>query len=41
MGRTKRYTRRRKIIIRRTGKSYVYRNRVYLGKKPQTGGGAV
>ena len=42
MGRRKRYTRRRRIIIiRGTGKPYVYRNRVCLGKKPQTGGGAV
>ena len=41
MGRRKRYTRRIIIIIRRTGKPYVYRNRVCLGKKPQTGGGAV
>ena len=41
MGRRKRYTRRRRIIIRRTGKPYVYRNRVCLGKKPQTVGGAV
>ena len=40
MGRRKRYTRRRRII-RGTGKPYVYRNRVCLGKKPQTGGGAV
>ena len=42
MERRKRYTRRRRrIIIRGTGKPYVYRNRVCLGKKPQTGGGAV
>ena len=43
MGRRKRYTRIIIIIIiiRRTGKPYVYRNRVCLGKKPQTGGGAV
>ena len=43
MGRRKRYTRRRRRrrIIRGTGKPYVYRNRVCLGKKPQTGGGAV
>ena len=44
MGRRKRYTRRRRRRRRRirgTGKPYVYRNRVCLGKKPQTGGGAV
>ena len=40
MGRKRRYAKRRKGK-RGRGLPYVYNNKIYLGKKPQTGSGAL
>ena len=39
--RWRRYYKRRKGKKRGRGIPYIYKNRIYLGKKPQTGTGAV
>ena len=39
--RQRRYYKRRKGKKRGRGIPYIYKNRIYLGKKPQTGTGAV
>ena len=40
--RRKRFPRKRRTTTKRGGGNpYIYKNRIYLGKRPQTGSGAV